>query len=222
MKNFSSLYKDEYFDNRNQNDLQRQVSFFQEKEFIEKYTSLEAIVCDVGCSTGEFLSTIGWKGEKYGMEINATAVEKAIASGINFDKNILTEKNFFNVVIFRGTIQHLPDPFGYISSAYNALKPGGVIFFLATPNANSLVYKIFNTLPALSPKFNFYIPSDITLNNILKNFDFEVIDTQYPYIKSPYAQPIADHINFIKSIIIKLEPRFAFWKNMMNIIARKP
>ena len=221
MKDFSSLYKDEYFDSRYQNDPKRLTSFLQEKEFIEKYTSATGTICDVGCSTGEFLSAIGWIGVKYGMEVNLSSVEKAKASGIDFTKNILTEKDFFDVVIFRGTIQHLPDPFGYISSAYNALKSGGVIVFLATPNANSLVYKNFNTLPALSPAYNFYIPSDVTLKNVLKNFDFEVMEIQYPYLKSPYAKPVSDHINFIKSLVFKEEPKFAFWKSMMNIVARK-
>ena len=221
MKDFSSLYNLKYFVNRNKNDLKRLVSFYQEKEFIENYTSASGTVCDVGCSTGEFLNAIGWSGNKYVMEINSNAIDKATASGIDFSKNILTEENFFDVVIFRGTIQHLPNPFEYISSAYNALKSGGTIVFLATPNANSLVYKNFNTLPALSPAYNFYIPSDITLKNVLKNFDFEVIEIQYPYIKSPYAKPVSDHINFIHQFIFKEEPKFSFWKSMMNVVARK-
>ena len=221
MKDFSILYKDDYFKTREQNDLKRLASFESEKKMIEKHTSLDGVVCDIGCSTGEFLTAIGWRGKKYGMEVNLNSIEKAIDSGINFNKNILTETDFFDVIIFRGTIQHLPDPFAYISSAFNSLRSGGFIIFLATPNANSLVYKFFNTLPALDPKLNFYIPSDITLKNVLENFDFEVIETQYPYIDSPYANLISDHFNFLKSVLFKKDPKFAFWKSMMNIIARK-
>jgi len=233
MKDFGSRYTDQYFENRLQNDEIRISCFKQEKYFIQKQLAtisglpltddieLNGIVCDVGCSTGEFLQAVNWSGQKFGMEINANAKLIAQKSGINFEKNILNQTGFFDVVIFRGTIQHLPEPFHYISQAWKALKDGGVIIFLATPNANSIVYKIFNTLPALCPELNFYIPSDISLTNILKNFDFKLLKIDYPYMNSPYANFVPDHINFVKSVILRREPKFPFWKNMMNLIAQK-
>lgn len=221
MKKFDYLYDKDYFLNRNFNDLRRIASFNQEKKILEKYMRLDGVVCDVGCSTGEFLSSIGWAGQKFGMEINQDAILLAKQQDISFDKNILTEENFFDVVIFRGTIQHIPDPFGYISKSYSALKKGGFIVFLATPNANSLVYKFFNTLPALDPKYNFYVPSDISLGNVLKNFDFELICIDKPYINSPYSKPLLDHFNFLKCLMFGRSPDFPFWGNMMNMIAVK-
>jgi SAM-dependent methyltransferase len=221
MKNFDKLYDAKYFDNRKFNDKRRILSFEQEKEFLEKYTSLTGVVCDIGCSTGEFLSTIGWTGPKFGMEVNRDAIILAQQQGISFEKNILTETDFFDAIIFRGTIQHIPDPFGYISRCYEALKVGGFIVFLATPNANSLVYKFFNTLPALDPKYNFYIPSDINLSNVLKNYEFDLIDIERPYINSPYSNVISDHFKFLRAIVTGKKPDFAFWGSMMNIIAIK-
>ena len=76
------------------------------------------------------------------MEISEYAIEKAIANGISFDKDINSEKDFFDIIIFRGTIQHLDHPFLYIEKAYKALRKGGYVFYLATPNINSLYYKI--------------------------------------------------------------------------------
>ena len=221
MSNFDYLYDNKYFANRNFNDKKRIASFIQEKTFLEKYMSLDGVVCDVGCSTGEFLTTIGWSGSKFGMDVNPEAIKSAQKHGVSFLKNILTEKNFFDAIIFRGTIQHIPDPFGYIASAYDSLKMGGFIAFLATPNANSLVYKFFNTLPALDPKYNFYIPSDVTLSNVLENYNFELLEISKPYINSPYASPIEDHFKFFKAAMLGRKPDFAFWGNMMNIIAIK-
>ena len=221
MTNFSHLYDATYFKNRNFNELKRLRSFEQESEFIKKYSDTSGAICDVGCSTGEFLSYIEWGGRKYGLEISDDAVRQAIKLGISFDKNILTEENYFDVVVFRGTIQHLPDPFLYIEKAYASLKKGGHIFFLATPNARSLVYKLFNTLPALNPKYNFYIPSDYSLKNILENFNFQVLEITYPYLKSPYANFIIDHLNFIRCLLFRKPPNFAFWGSMMNIVAEK-
>jgi SAM-dependent methyltransferase len=221
MKKFDNLYDARYFKDRQLNDKRRLLSFEQEKKILEKYTSLTGSVCDIGCSTGEFLSSIGWEGPKYGMEVNSEAIALAEKIGISFEKNILTEKGFFDVIIFRGTIQHIPDPFGYISKCYEALKVGGFIAFLATPNANSLVYKAFNTLPALDPKYNFYIPSDINLSCILKNYDFKLVDITRPYLNSPYSNPVLDHLKFIRSLVFGKKPDFAFWGSMMNIIATK-
>tara|TARA_Y100001970_G_scaffold293842_1_gene443735 strand:+ start:1279 stop:1950 length:672 start_codon:yes stop_codon:yes gene_type:complete len=222
MINYSKLYPDSYFLNRNLNDPKRIATFKIEKKLIEKYSDKNGIICDVGCSTGEFLSILEWNGKKYGMEINEEAKKKALKNKISFDKNIFTAQNFFDVVVFRGTIQHLPTPFLYIQKTYEALKSNGLIIFLSTPNANSICYKYFNTLPALDPKLNFYEPSDITLSNVLKNFNFEILETKFPYFNSPYSSLIKDHFEFCKSIILnKKNIKFPFWKNMMNMIARK-
>ena len=222
MKDYSKLYPDSYFVDRNLNDKKRVSSFKLEKQLVDKYCSNEGAICDVGCSTGEFLDVLDWKGKKFGMEVNENAKKESIKKGILFERNILTEKNYFDVVIFRGTIQHLPNPFLYIEKTYESLKNNGFIIFLSTPNSNSICYKYFNTLPALKPEQNFYIPSDLTLSNALKNINFEIIEIEYPYIKSPYSNLVMDHLNFFKSILLnKKNIKFAFWKNMMNIIAKK-
>ena len=221
MNNIERLYDQAYFENRKSNDLKRMASFLQEKAFISKYINLDATVCDIGCSTGEFLSAIEWQGPKYGMEINQEAIAAAKKSGIDFDANILNVENFFDVVIFRGTIQHLQEPFTYIANAYSSLKKGGAIIFLATPNANSPVYKLFNTLPALDPRLNFYIPTDLTLSSILENSGFKVLEVQKPYLKSPYSNLIANHLEFFYCYLMRRDPKFAFWGSMMNMIAIK-
>lgn len=222
MKDIEGLYTDDYFNSRNSNDVKRLRSFEDEWLFMKNYVDNTGVVCDVGCSTGEFLLKIKWQGMKYGMEVNQGAINIAESKGISFDKNILTDKNFFDVIIFRGTIQHVPDPFGYVALAFEALKPGGKIIFLATPNANSICFKIFNTLPMLDPKLNFYIPSDVTLTNILNMFNFSVIKVDFPYRISPYSNYLMDHLDFLKSIIFRRPGKHAFWKNMMNVIAFKP
>ena len=221
MKDFSHLYGDEYFDFRFNNDPKRAISFKQEKQFLETYLTLRGNVCDVGCSTGEFLHSLSWEGEKYGIEINLKAIESARNVGISFDKSILNQTEYFDLVIFRGTIQHLPAPFEYIDSAFKALKKGGHIAFLATPNSRSIVYKLFNHLPALHPDYNFYIPSDRTLISICKNYGFKKVAIDYPYITSPYSSILSDHIRFIRSLLLRTEPDFAFWGSMMNVILIK-
>lgn len=222
-KKIADMYDDAYFAGRNLNDTKRIVAYKQDSDFISKYCDIDGAVCDIGCSTGEFLEAIRWRGPRYGIEISEFAKKIASTREINFETNILNQKEYFDVVIFRGTIQHLPSPFEYLNLAYESLKPGGKLFLLATPNANSLVYKIFNTLPALDKRLNFYIPSDITLKDNLENIGFKLLNTEYPYLGSPYANYLSDHINFIKSLVINRtkNKNYAFWKNMMNMVAEK-
>jgi len=218
--NFKHLYDDSYFQDRNLKDEKRIKSFEQEKELLYKYIN-DGLICDVGCGTGEFLSKINWPGKRYGMELNENAINIAKTRGIKFDKDILNQIAFFDVIIFRGTIQHLPNPFFYIQNAYKSLKPGGFIVFLATPNMNSIYYKFFSNLPMLDDKLNFFIPSDKTLSNILINFDFIISEIEKPYIKSPYANFLSDHYRFLKKMLFKTDDDFPFWGNSMNMIAQK-
>jgi SAM-dependent methyltransferase len=222
MSNFKKLYDVGYFSQRNFNDKLRLESFLSEKKLIENISDFNGKICDVGCSTGEFLTFIDWSGEKFGMEISEFAIEIAEKHGISFEKNIETEINFFDVVIFRGTIQHLPHPFLFIEHAFRSLKPGGFVVFLATPNSNSFIYKLKNTLPVLVPNLNFYIPSDVTLINACKNFGFEFYSIEKPYLTSPYSNIFIDSLKFIKMVFSGSKPNFPWPGNMMNLIMKKP
>ncbi len=216
-----NLYSDAYFKKRFLNDSIRIKSFQKEKYFIEKFTSLNKKVCDVGCSTGEFLKSIKWNGPKYGIEINKKAIREAKKNGIKFNKNILNATNFFDVVIFRGTIQHLDDPFNYLSFANLSLKKGGLVFFLATPNINSLHYKLFQDLPALDSKRNFYLPSLSSLTNLMKIYNFTLVDYEKPYFNSGYDSLFKNFFCFFLKIFGLYKKNVAFPGNMMNLVFKK-
>lgn len=218
-KEYNDQYTDEYFKNRLFGDEKRLITFSKEAELIRKYIK-QGTVCDVGCGTGEFLEYIKWIGDRFGMEVNEHAITTASKFKIGFDNNILNKENYFDIVIFRGTIQHIPHPFLYLEKAYYSLKKGGFIVFLSTPNANSIYYKIWNDLPMLNSQLNFYIPSDVTLCNALKNIGFEIKQVNYSYLKSPYSNVINDHFLFLMKFF-KRDIKFPFWRNMMDIIAVK-
>ena len=181
---------------------------------------------DVGCSTGEFLQHIGWSGKKFGIEISQYAAEKALEKGIEIVSDYRIP-NSLDAVIYRGTIQHLDSPFRSIEKAAITFKPGGKIFFIATPNINSIYYRVFNTLPALDQQRNFYLPSDHLLNNLGEIFGLRSIAVEYPYIHSPYSSPVVDHINFIRKVLLLPFGKvgegieFPFHKNMMNMVLEK-
>ena len=215
------LYSDAYFNNRFLNDSTRIKSFQKEKFFIQKFTGLNKNVCDVGCSTGEFLKSIKWSGPKYGLEVNERAILEAKKNGIRFNKNILNISNFFDVVIFRGTIQHLDNPFNYLARTHSSLKKGGLVFFLATPNINSLHYRLFQDLPALDTKRNFYLPSKKSLIDLMKIYNFKFVGCEYPYFNSGYDRPLMDLLSFFLKFFGLHNKNIPFPGNMMNLVFKK-
>tara|TARA_R100000234_G_C4956623_1_gene159860 strand:+ start:189 stop:878 length:690 start_codon:yes stop_codon:yes gene_type:complete len=213
--------KNSYFSSRFSNDLKRQKSYDQEIGLIKKHVKSGNLL-DVGCSTGEFIDRLNWSGDCYGMEINDFARSHAEDKGIRFDRNLFNSDNYFDVIIFRGVAHLLDTPFLYFQRAYKSLKPGGYLFFLATPNANSPCYKISNSLHILYKEQTFYVPSDIWLTNACENFGFQTIEKQFPYMSSPYRSFLKDHFLFLLLLFgIKTKHKFSFWKNMMNITLKK-
>ena len=218
---FPHSYDSDYFLGREMTDPRRLESFRRESELIRKF-AVSGAICDVGCGTGEFHGILQWPGKVYGMEISDVARISAIGRGIDFSKDISNTENFFDVVIFRGVIQHLPQPFEYLNYAFRSLKPGGYVVFLMTPNADSIVYRLFGHLPMLDPKRNFWIPSRTTLTSNLENLGMNIVHTSIPYWRSPYRRLINDHFRFFLRLLACGRLNFAFWGNVFEIIAQKP
>ena len=217
------LYGEDYFETRLSNDPERVAQFRSEGELIRRYVR-SGRAMDIGCSTGEFLSAIDWQDERFGMEISEYARAIAVASGVRFDRDIFSESDFFDLVIIRGTIQHLDEPFLFLKHAFTALRPGGYLVFLATPNTNSPFYRLKKTLPFIDAPRNFYIPDDIGLAQTLTNFGFVVRETRYPYLGTPYARPLRDHWRFLRNLLSRRSTVIphAFWRSSMEMVAQKP
>ena len=214
-----SLYEDEYFSNRVGQDIKRQKQFELDKELIYKYVS-SGNICDIGCSTGEFLNALSWNGNLYGYEPNNNA--RLIAQkSVDFSKNIYNSREFFDVIIMRGVLQHLDEPFNALKQAYMSLKKGGYLIILSTPNTDSILYKNKKNLPALDFPRNFFIPGHASLVNALNNLGFKHVETRFEYLKSPYSNFFKDHMKFILNFFSAKFYPHAFWKNMMDIVLIK-
>jgi 2-polyprenyl-3-methyl-5-hydroxy-6-metoxy-1,4-benzoquinol methylase len=216
------MYNEQYFQDRR--DPLRDAWYRSEHERIESMRPQGGAIFDVGCGLGQFLELFdSHKWQKYGVDISDYAVTLARARGIfvkNYDQGYDYPDESFDVIIFRGTIQHLDTPFLVLKRCASLLKRGGLMAFLSTPNANALCYKLFGTLPFLSPKRNYWIPSDTTLPNALRNFGLTVTQIRYPYLETPYARPLRDHLFFLlRCLGVKVS--FPFWGNMMECYATK-
>lgn len=222
------LYDENYFRGRIGNDPLRQKSFLLEKKFLEKNIGIEVQrigkILDVGCSTGEFIEALKWPiQDAYGMEIAEVAKRIATGKGVQFTRDITNSKNFFDLIVYRGTVQHLPSPFEYLAMSYSALRNGGHVVFFVTPNAASLYYRYFKTLPFLEgfEKMLYWIPDETSLCMNLRNVGFRIVKVEYPYLRSPYSSFFADHLKFARKLLFRTSDRFAFWGNIMTVLAKK-
>ncbi|MDD5103144.1 MAG: class I SAM-dependent methyltransferase [Candidatus Peribacteraceae bacterium] len=222
IERLKNLYGKPYFESE---ELMRKRERMQEIEFahLRKYFDLSAggNVLDIGCGTGNFLAKFPPNWKKFGIELSDFARAEAEKRGVITEMDMMDD--FFDLIIFRGTIQHLPDPIAKIGECFYWLKRGGGIVFLATPNINSIYYKLFNDLPMIAKEYNFLLPSDLILEQILTNFGFEILGFEYPYRETPYAKPTKDLFAFfLKLLRIKKDIRFAFPRNLLECYARKP
>ena len=212
-------YNGGYFASRQRAEAQRAAMRRQEVERLGRHTGLEeGVIVDVGCGLGELLDLFpaGW--QKYGIEVSDEARETCRAKGISFE--LPAREEWCDLVVLRGSLQHLDRPIETLAAAHRWLRPKGWLVALATPNAGGLVYRLFQQLPALDPPRNFVVFSACVLRQCLLNVGFQEPTFEYPYLGTPYAQPVRDHLRFALRIL-GVRTHFAFWRNMMECYAQK-
>lgn len=96
---------------------------------------------DAGCGMGLFLSKAKARGfEVYGLEYSEYAAEFVASKGISVKNSTIDaadlEENYFDVVIMKEVIEHLPDPLASLKKIHRTLKPGGLLF-MTTGNYDS-------------------------------------------------------------------------------------
>lgn len=214
------LYERDYFDQYYLLDKQREVMYLQEYQRIQKRTNFGRVL-DIGCGVGGFLSVFDDRWTKYGYEPSEFAASKARARGINMIHTIQSvDFEFYDCVVLRGSIQHINFPMRTLTQATRVLKPGGLLVLLATPDTDSLVYKLWGNLPALDAPRNWVVFGNRFLSNILKRLGYSDIEVLHPYWETPYARPLHDLSNFFISLFFGYR-KFAFPGNMMEIYAVK-
>jgi 2-polyprenyl-3-methyl-5-hydroxy-6-metoxy-1,4-benzoquinol methylase len=209
---------------------QRELMYVIEFNLINSYCH-PGRVLDVGCSGGYFLDHFKKVGfDCHGVEINEESVKEARKkhqiylgdfSSIKFDKK-------FDLIIFRGVIEHVPIPKLYLDKAIRLLNKNGFIYITSTPNAGSLCSKLFKE------KWNQHEPEAHLIHfqpahfdDFFKNRDFVKVAEKYFYEETPYSNLEEDILKVAKAIKIKRQGKHVnftsppFYRNMMSLIYQK-
>lgn len=217
-------YNPDYFTTRHYGEDQARATMYaQERARVRKYVPSGRLF-DYGCGVGDFLAGFDHAlYSRYGMDISPYAAEQAQAQGLEivpYAEDFPIPDETFDAVILRGTFQHIWNPFHTLRECARIVKPGGMLIFLATPNTRSLVYFLFGTLPAFDPPRNWFQVSDRTLETIVQNMNFDVLETRYPYLGTPYAHPVRDAARLVLRLA-GIRRAFAWPGSMMEVYARK-
>jgi len=212
---------------------ERKLQYQLDNQMIKKHID-KGTVLDVGCGGGFFLSVLSENFNKYGIDVD----EESISYGkANFSYTFKTEligedsfcPEFFDLIIFRGVIEHMYDPKKALSRATELLKKGGFLFFCATPNVASFCADLYRE------KWNLWHPiqhinlfSVNTLHSLCGKDNYDIVDEDYPYLDTPYESQFDDYLKIKEDIKLMINGDMAkinvsppFWGNMLSLFLKK-
>ena len=208
----------------------RDAMYKLEFDFINQHIK-KGRVLDVGCGGGDFLEYFKNDFECWGIEIDGEGVKNArrrISKNILF--GTLTETTIekeFDLIIFRGTIEHIPNAKETLIKAMGLLNPSkeSMIYITSTPNIECISAKIFKTnWTQHLPEEHIYHFGKKHFDNLFEEYGLTCLQEKYFYEETPYANVEEDIKLVAKGIILKQkgEPiNFKsppFYENMMSLI----
>lgn len=228
-KNYNSRKHQEEV-KRNLRDKMYQLEFKFLNDFIKKGNIL-----DVGCGGGFFLDSFNNEqytkcGVEYGEDGFNVANKKYPHNIFKGEFPLLDNipKGTFDLIIFRGVLEHVINPKDYLKKAYDSLKDGGFLFISATPNLNSLCADLFRE------NFNQHIPAehiilfgDNHFKTHLNKIGFKLISERIFYVETPYANILEDAKKITDALELKANENVisfkspAWYGNMMTLLFQR-
>ena len=225
-----NLYSEDYFmggeyaDYKNdKNVIQR--NFRNRLKVVKRYISNGKLL-EIGSAYGFFLDLAREIFDVIGYEMCSEAAEcarselKLDVRDTDFVKENLGNK-IFDVVCLWDCIEHLPSPQLFIEKINTLLKLGGYLF-ITTGDIGSLLPRIQGKAWRLiHPPTHVHYFSRKSITNLLKHFQFEVIEVRYPGIWRSNRQLVAELFKLKK--LARYIPG-CFWLNtfdIMEVIAKK-
>lgn len=150
------------------------------KKVIDYVPSKESLL-EIGCGNGFFLEEALEQGfgKAWGVEPSVSAVKNASDKVKRFIKNDtfkkgLFENNFFDVVCFFQTLDHIIDPNKFLRTCYEVLKEKGVIFCIVH-DTDSLSARLMGEKSPIFDIEHTYLFNKQTLRRLFEKNNFKVL-----------------------------------------------
>ncbi len=193
-------------------------------------------ILDVGCGSGRFISEFpSDRYVRFGIEYGKEAVDKArklIGPAFIFEGSLLDSslsESDFDLIIFRGVIEHLPNPRQTMEKACALIKKGGHIFITSMPNLDCLCADLYKAKWSQHRDFEHIVhfgKSNFRLFFQEQGFA-EIMDKDL-YWETPYAKPEEDILEVAETIKRKrsgidyaTKESPPFWGNVLGMVFRK-
>lgn len=207
--------------------VQRREMYELEFNLVAQHLSGRKIL-DVGCSGGYFLDVFKRHGYNcHGVEFGKEAAAEARKQHTVFEGQFpdLAIEGPFDLIVFRGVIEHVPLPKEYLDKAVSILGDHGAILITATPNADAFCCDLFRE------NWNQHEPEAHLMHFRVRHFDdyFKSADMtklveHYFYEETPYARIEEDILSVGRAIELQRQGKRinfvspSFWKNMMTLL----
>lgn len=168
-------------------------------DLIDKIDSEVVNILEIGCSSGAFLSKLKYfigkrsphrKVKLAGIDIDGNAIEQSVdpqldLTNANAETYVKSVSERYDIILHFELIEHLVDPFGFMTSLYELLKSDGVMFF-STPNGDGLEmlaagYNDFRLLAhSIFPPMHLNAFSVSNISHFAIRSGFKVVDVSTP------------------------------------------
>jgi SAM-dependent methyltransferase len=124
---------------------QRRVDFDLIRNYLETYPPGYTSIVDVGCYTGQFLSSVPGKILRYGVEPNPGAAKIAASREISILAKTADEfastTGFYDVIVACDVIEHVENPLQFLQQLSRRLTPSGQLL-VTTGNYDSWLWRL--------------------------------------------------------------------------------
>lgn len=142
-------------------------------------------VLEVGCGKGAFAKQIETK-DYLGLDLSKAAKDIAFKNGITIHNESIVEHSVkypetYDVVVSFQVLEHVPDPYVFLSSCIKTLKKNGLMI-VAVPNDNSFLKYAQNSLLNMPPH-HLTRWTDKAINNIADIFNLQLMEIHHERVQ---------------------------------------